>query len=66
MYSAFLVILGSSLLISANWLVGGLWIAVTWVDIRARIGFEEDRMEAKFGEAYRNYKKRTGALLPKG
>jgi protein-S-isoprenylcysteine O-methyltransferase Ste14 len=65
MYTAFLLILGSSLLTSANWLVGGLWIAITWIDIRARIRFEEDRLGAKFGEPYEAYKKRTGALLPR-
>jgi protein-S-isoprenylcysteine O-methyltransferase Ste14 len=65
MYTAFLMILGASLVISANWLVGGLWIVVTWIDIRARISFEEDRLQRKFGEAYRIYTDRTGALLPR-
>jgi protein-S-isoprenylcysteine O-methyltransferase Ste14 len=66
MYSAFLLILGSSLLVSANWLLGGLWILITWVDIQARIRYEEDRMLARFGEAYREYMERTGALFPRG
>jgi protein-S-isoprenylcysteine O-methyltransferase Ste14 len=64
-YSAFLLILGSTLLISANWLVGGLWIAATALDISARVRFEERVLEEQFGDAYRAYAKETGALLPR-
>ena len=64
-YTAFLLILGSTLLLSANWLVGGLWIAATALDIASRVRFEEAVLEGQFGEAYRAYAKETGALLPR-
>jgi protein-S-isoprenylcysteine O-methyltransferase Ste14 len=64
-YTAFLMILGSSLLISANWFIGGLWILMTAADIRSRIRFEEEKLLARFGEDYLAHRKKTGALLPK-
>jgi protein-S-isoprenylcysteine O-methyltransferase Ste14 len=64
-YSAFLLILGSLLLITANWLVGGLWILITSLDIASRMQVEERMMLNQFGEAYRFYMKRTGRLLPR-
>ena len=64
-YTAFLLILGSSLLIAANWLVGGLWIVMTAADAYGRIRFEEEKLLAQFGEAYRDYQARTGRLLPR-
>jgi protein-S-isoprenylcysteine O-methyltransferase Ste14 len=64
-YTAFLLILGSILLISANWFIGGLWIILTAVDIWGRIRFEEEKLQARFGEAYGRYLQTTGALLPR-
>jgi protein-S-isoprenylcysteine O-methyltransferase Ste14 len=64
-YSAFLLILGSTLLLSANWLVGGLWIAAAALDIASRVRFEDAVLEAQFGDVYRAYAKETGALLPR-
>lgn len=64
-YAAFLLILGSTLLITANWLVGGLWILSTSLDISARISFEESRMLAQFGAGYQEYCAHTGALFPR-
>lgn len=64
-YSAFLLILGSPLLISANWLVGGLWIAMTSLDIASRIRMEEAMMLEQFGRQYRAYMGRTGRLVPR-
>lgn len=64
-YAAFLVILGSTLLITANWLVGGLWILSSALDISARISFEESRILAQFDAGYRDYCSRTGALFPR-
>jgi protein-S-isoprenylcysteine O-methyltransferase Ste14 len=64
-YTAFLMILGSTLLITANWFIGGMWILNTGIDIRARIQFEEARLLVHFGQAYREYSARTGALLPR-
>ncbi|RPI28548.1 MAG: isoprenylcysteine carboxylmethyltransferase family protein [Chloroflexota bacterium] len=64
-YTAFILILGSTILITANWLVGGLWILVTLADIRSRIRFEETRMLNRFGDEYQAYRQRTGSLFPR-
>lgn len=63
-YTAFLLILGSTLLISANWLIGLTWIGMTVLEVASRIGFEENLMLEYFGEQYRTYMERTGRLLP--
>jgi protein-S-isoprenylcysteine O-methyltransferase Ste14 len=63
-YTAFMLILGSTLLISANWLVGGLWIAAVSLDIIPRMRYEEAAMLQQFGEEYRQYQQRTGRLIP--
>lgn len=64
-YTAFLLILGSTLLISANWLIGLAWIGMTLLEVASRIGFEEDLMLEYFGDQYRDYMKKTGRLLPR-
>jgi protein-S-isoprenylcysteine O-methyltransferase Ste14 len=64
-YTAFLLILGSTLLISANWLIGLAWISMTILEVASRIGFEEQLMREYFGDQYLEYSKRTGRLLPK-
>jgi len=64
-YTAFLLILGSTLFISANWFVGLAWIGMTLIEVASRIGFEENLMLEYFGDQYREYMKRTGRLLPR-
>jgi protein-S-isoprenylcysteine O-methyltransferase Ste14 len=64
-YTAFLLIMGSTLLISANWLIGLSWIGMTVLEIASRIGFEESLMLEYFGDQYRDYRKKTGRLLPR-
>jgi protein-S-isoprenylcysteine O-methyltransferase Ste14 len=64
-YTAFLLILGSTFLISANWLIGFAWIGMTVLEVASRIGFEENLMLEYFGDQYREYRKRTGRLLPR-
>jgi protein-S-isoprenylcysteine O-methyltransferase Ste14 len=64
-YTAFLLILGSILLISANWLIGMAWIGMTIFEVASRIHFEENLMLEFFGEQYREYMQRTGQLLPR-
>jgi len=64
-YTAFLLILGSTLLISANWLIGAAWIGMTVLEVVSRIGFEESLMLEYFGDQYREYMKKTGRLLPR-
>ena len=63
-YTAFLLILGSTLFISANWLIGLAWTGMTALEVASRIHFEEQLMLEYFGEHYREYMKRTGRLLP--
>ena len=64
-YTAFILILGSTFFISANWLIGLTWAGMTILDIASRIGFEESLMVEYFGDQYREYMKKTGRLLPK-
>ena len=64
-YTAFILILGSTLLISANWLIGLAWLGMTLLEVSSRIGFEENLMLEYFGEQYRTYMKKTGRLLPR-
>jgi protein-S-isoprenylcysteine O-methyltransferase Ste14 len=64
-YTAFLLILGSTLLISANWLIGIAWMGMTILEVTSRIGFEENLMLEYFGEQYREYMKQTGRLFPR-
>jgi protein-S-isoprenylcysteine O-methyltransferase Ste14 len=64
-YTAFLLILGSTLWISANWLIGLAWIGMTGLEVASRIDFEEKLMLEYFGDPYREYMKRTGRLLPR-
>jgi protein-S-isoprenylcysteine O-methyltransferase Ste14 len=64
-YTSFLLILGSSLFISSNWLIGFCWLGMTVLEVFSRIRFEESLMTEFFGEGYREYRKRTGRLFPK-
>jgi protein-S-isoprenylcysteine O-methyltransferase Ste14 len=65
MYAAGLLANASVLLLSANWLVGGGWLVLYGWQFAARIPLEEDLMVHRFGEAYRQYMRRTGRLLPR-
>jgi protein-S-isoprenylcysteine O-methyltransferase Ste14 len=64
-YTAFLLILGATFFISANWLIGLSFIGMTSLEIASRIGFEESLMIQYFGNEYQEYMKRTGRILPK-
>jgi protein-S-isoprenylcysteine O-methyltransferase Ste14 len=64
-YAAFLLILGSLLLISANWFVGAMWIGMTSLDVASRMNAEEAMMLGQFGERYQAYMRRTGRLFPR-
>ncbi|HSL31636.1 MAG TPA: isoprenylcysteine carboxylmethyltransferase family protein [Anaerolineales bacterium] len=64
-YTAFLLILSSLLLVSSNWLIGLAWISMAVIEIASRIGFEEQLMLENFGDRYRAYMERTGRLLPR-
>jgi protein-S-isoprenylcysteine O-methyltransferase Ste14 len=64
-YTAFILILGSTLFISANWFIGLSWLSMTIIEVISRIGFEENMMLEYFGDQYRAYMKKTGQLLPR-
>ena len=64
-YTSFLLILGSTLLITANGLIGLLWILSVGIDAAVRIRYEESLMSARFGDDYQAYAARTGRLLPR-
>lgn len=64
-YSAFILTLGSTLLISSNWLIGLCWLGMTVMEVISRIEFEEALMIEFFGEPYREYMNKTGRLFPK-
>jgi len=64
-YTAFILILGSTLFISANWLIGLSWIGMTVLETISRIRFEEGIMLEYFGDQYHEYMNQTGRLLPK-
>jgi len=64
-YTAFLLILGSTLFISANWLIGLSWTFMTLLEISSRIRFEENLMSEYFSDQYREYIRRTCRLFPK-
>jgi protein-S-isoprenylcysteine O-methyltransferase Ste14 len=64
-YLAFLLILGATLPLSANALVGALWIGVTVLETASRVRFEEALLAETFGEAYRAWARQTGRLLPR-
>ena len=64
-YTAFILILSSTLFISSNWLIGVCWAGMTILETASRIRFEESLMVEYFGDQYREYMKQTGRLFPK-
>ena len=64
-YTTFVAILGSTLLISANWFIGLAWLGMTILEVASRIRFEESLLLEYFGNEYREYMKKTGRLLPR-
>ena len=64
-YTAFILILGSTFFISSNWLIGLCWLGMTTLEVASRINFEEELMSEYFGDLYREYMKKTGRLFPK-
>ena len=63
-YVAMALVTTGAALIAANWFMLASGIVVfTLLAIRSRV--EEEELAARFGEAYREYKHRTGRFLPK-
>jgi protein-S-isoprenylcysteine O-methyltransferase Ste14 len=65
MYTAGLLASTSVLLLSANWLVGGCWLVMHGWQFALRIPLEEKLMTERFADAYRQYARTTGRLLPR-
>ena len=65
MYAAGLLASLSVLLLSANWLVGGCWLVMCVWQFALRIPLEENLMTEQFGDAYRQYARTTGRLIPR-
>jgi protein-S-isoprenylcysteine O-methyltransferase Ste14 len=64
-YTAFLIILSAPLLLTANWLVGLLWIGSTALEVVSRVRYEEALLADAFGDDYNRYAAHTGRLLPR-
>ena len=63
-YLAFLLMQISLLFLTSNWFIGLCGIAIIVAVIAIRIPEEERLLTERFGDEYRTYQKRTGALLP--
>lgn len=65
MYASFLVLgLGQALLV-ANWIAGLSGLAATALLMAVRLPREEAMMIERFGDQYREYRRRVGAVLPR-
>lgn len=65
MYTSGLLASGAALLLSANWLLGGCWLVMHGWQFALRIPLEEKLMAEQFGDAYRQYARATGRLIPR-
>lgn len=65
MYTALFLSMAAILLLTRNWLVGGVPLVGLCVIVLLRVEREERVMIEKFGDAYRDYMKRTGRFLPR-
>jgi protein-S-isoprenylcysteine O-methyltransferase Ste14 len=65
MYSAFYLIGFGFLLLSANWLMGLIYLGTLTIMYLARVEKEEAMMLEHFGEPYQAYLQTTGRLMPR-
>ena len=65
MYSAFFLMGIGILLVSSNWLVGGVLVAAIAYMYFGRVHNEEKMMLDQFGDDYQAYMRRTGRLIPR-
>ncbi|HLO28789.1 MAG TPA: protein-S-isoprenylcysteine O-methyltransferase [Anaerolineales bacterium] len=65
MYSAFFTIGLGFLFLSANGLVGFLYLSSLILMYAMRVSREEEMMISRFGETYREYMQKTGRILPR-
>lgn len=64
MYTVLFLYLLGLLLLTGNWLVGGVPLLGVTIIVAMRLKHEEFVMLEKFGVRYRDYMKRTGRFLP--
>jgi protein-S-isoprenylcysteine O-methyltransferase Ste14 len=65
MYSAFFLMGIGILLVSSNWLVGGVLVAAIAYMYFGRVHNEEKMMLDQFGDDYQAYMRRAGRLIPR-
>lgn len=65
MYAAFASIAVAQILLLQNWMVGPAFFILAIPFGKYRIQREEKQLILHFGEAYREYRKKTNALVPK-
>ena len=65
MYTVLYIHLLGVFLLTANWLIGGVFLAALTLVVFSRVKREEAVMEAKFSPAYHLYKQQTGRFLPR-
>jgi protein-S-isoprenylcysteine O-methyltransferase Ste14 len=65
MYSTLFLMGLGFLLLTANWMIGGLMLASVVLLVWARLGGEEALLIETFGEQYREYMQRSGRFIPK-
>lgn len=65
MYASFLVLGAGQALLVANWIAGLSGLAATALLIAVRLPREEAMMIERFGDQYRDYRRRVGAILPR-
>jgi len=64
-YLAFLLLMVSGFLLSANWLLGASGILLLLMVFLLRIPPEEEQLLERFGAQYREYHLRTGSFWPR-
>ncbi|MFL6627433.1 MAG: protein-S-isoprenylcysteine O-methyltransferase [Burkholderiaceae bacterium] len=65
MYASFLVLGVGQALLVANWIAGLSGLAATALLMAVRLPREEAMMIDRFGDQYRDYRRRVGAVLPR-
>lgn len=66
MYASFLVLGVGQALLVANWIAGLSGLASVALLMAVRLPREEAMMIERFGDEYRDYRRRVGAVLPRG
>lgn len=64
MYTILFIHLLAILLLTANWLIGGVLLGALILIVALRVQNEENAMIEKFGDEYRAYIRQTGRFMP--